>query len=110
MYVPDGFTEVVFEAFKGDEQVTANALICDECQAVILRGGILKGYGPSYADKHLEWHEKMGRIADLVSRMETLVALLDVVSSSLDSEDDLDVPADWEKMDPIQLTRGDDNG
>ena len=56
MYVPDGFTEVVFEAFKGDEQVTANALICDECQAVILRGGILKGYGPSYADKHLEWH------------------------------------------------------
>jgi hypothetical protein len=61
MYVPDGFVEVIFEAFKNDEQVSATAFICTECQAVVLQGGILKGYGPSYADKHLAWHDKINR-------------------------------------------------
>ena len=93
---PEGFIEVVFEAFKGDEQVTANALICYECQAVILRGGILKGYGPSYADKHLEWHKKVNEAAKKLSDIYDAAAISG-------SKDYLDAQADWEKMDPIQV-------
>jgi len=99
--VPDGYRRVTFAviAEDGDQRpAVVSCLMCSECQALTLQNNF-----DDYVEAHSLWHKRMGRISDILDKAEKVFEMLEpfVLTLPVETEESLDTPADWEKMDTI---------